>query len=74
MALEDSLVLAKYLSKGLPIEAALRRYEAIRRRRTSHIQRRSVLMGRIGQWENGVVVAGRRVVTDFYPRDGSNII
>ena len=67
MALEDALVLAKSLAGSAGIEAGLRRYESIRRRRTSHVQRRSRLMGRIGQWENGVVVAGRGVVTNLLP-------
>lgn len=67
MALEDALVFAKCVSKEVPVEAALRQYEVLRRRRTSHIQRRSLLMGRIGQWENATVVAGRRVVTSLLP-------
>jgi 2-polyprenyl-6-methoxyphenol hydroxylase-like FAD-dependent oxidoreductase len=67
MALEDALALAKSLSNNASIETALRRYERARRRRTSHIQRRSLLMGRIGQWENEVLVAGRRVVTRILP-------
>ena len=67
MALEDGLALAKCVSAESSIEVALRRYEVARRRRTSHIQRRSLLMGRIGQWENGAVVAGRRVVTRLLP-------
>ncbi|HUA84242.1 MAG TPA: FAD-dependent monooxygenase [Bryobacteraceae bacterium] len=67
MALEDALALAKSLSTNASIETALRRYERVHRRRTRHVQRRSLLMGRIGQWENEVLVAGRRVVTRILP-------
>ena len=67
MALEDALALAKCLSAESSIEAALRRYETVRRRRTRHVQHRSLLMGRIGQWENGMMVAGRRLVTPLLP-------
>ena len=67
MALEDAAVLAKCFEPGTPAEVALRRYEALRRHRTRHIQQRSRLMGEIGQWENRIVVAGRRVVTSLLP-------
>jgi hypothetical protein len=42
-------------------------YESLRRTRTRHIQQRSMLMGQIGQWENQLVVKGRRVVTNLLP-------
>ena len=67
MALEDALVLAACLTGDSSIEAALRRYESIRRRRTRHVQRRSLLMGHIGQWQNRAAVSGRRVVTSLLP-------
>ncbi len=67
MALEDALVLARHLSCERSIESALRRYETLRRRRTRHIQQRSLLMGHIGQWQNRAVVAGRSVVTSLLP-------
>jgi 2-polyprenyl-6-methoxyphenol hydroxylase-like FAD-dependent oxidoreductase len=72
MALEDALVLAKCIATKCgtgesPIESALRRYESIRRRRTRHIQQRSLLMGHIGQWQNRAAVSGRRVVTSLLP-------
>ena len=67
MALEDALVLSKCVSGEGSIEAALRQYESLRRRRTRHIQQRSLVMGHIGQWENRAVVAGRRAVTSFLP-------
>lgn len=67
MAIEDALVLAKCVAKEPVVEVALRQYEALRSRRTRHIQKRSQLMGSIGQWENRLLVTGRRVVTGFLP-------
>jgi 2-polyprenyl-6-methoxyphenol hydroxylase-like FAD-dependent oxidoreductase len=67
MALEDAAVLAKCLSQESSVEAALRRYENLRRHRTRHIQQRSRLMGEIGQWESRLFVTGRRVVTGLLP-------
>jgi 2-polyprenyl-6-methoxyphenol hydroxylase-like FAD-dependent oxidoreductase len=67
MALEDAAVLAKCLNGETSLMAALRRYEGRRRQRTRHIQQRSRLMGAIAQWENRIVVAGRRTVTGLLP-------
>ncbi len=67
MALEDALVLAKCVQRESNLVRALRRYEFLRRKRTGHMQQRSLLMGRIGQWQNPFVVTGRRVVTRLLP-------
>ena len=67
MALEDALVLAKCVEREPTLVGALRRYESLRRERTRHIQGRSLLMGRIGQWQNPLFVTGRRVVTRMLP-------
>ena len=67
MALEDARVLAKCVGKGISLETALRRYESVRYSRTRHIQKRSLMMGHIGQWENRFIVGGRRVVTNLLP-------
>ncbi len=67
MALEDALVLAKSFCKEASPESALRRYESLRRRRTRHVQQRSLLMGQIGQWENRLVAGGRQMVTSMLP-------
>jgi 2-polyprenyl-6-methoxyphenol hydroxylase-like FAD-dependent oxidoreductase len=67
MALEDALVLAKSFSTEATPELALRRYESLRRRRTRHVQQRSLLMGNIGQWENRLVAGGRQMVTSILP-------
>jgi 2-polyprenyl-6-methoxyphenol hydroxylase-like FAD-dependent oxidoreductase len=63
MALEDALVLAKCLDREASLRDALRSYESLRFHRTRGIQHRSLLMGRIGQWQNPLLVTGRRVVT-----------
>jgi 2-polyprenyl-6-methoxyphenol hydroxylase-like FAD-dependent oxidoreductase len=67
MALEDALVLAKCVERELSLKLALRRYESLRFRRTKHIQQRSLLIGQIGQWQNPLFVAGRRIVTGMLP-------
>ena len=67
LALEDALVLAKSFCKEAPLELALRRYEKLRRKRTRHVQQRSLLIGHIGQWENALVAGGRKVVTSMLP-------
>jgi 2-polyprenyl-6-methoxyphenol hydroxylase-like FAD-dependent oxidoreductase len=68
MALEDALVLAKSFGREeTSPEEALRRYESLRRERTRHVQKRSLLMGYIGQWENRAVTGGRRMVTRMLP-------
>ena len=63
MALEDALVLAKCVDRETFLHGALRRYESLRFHRTRRIQQRSLLMGHIGQWQNPLLVRGRRVVT-----------
>jgi 2-polyprenyl-6-methoxyphenol hydroxylase-like FAD-dependent oxidoreductase len=63
MALEDALVLAKCVDREASLRSALRRYESLRFHRTRGIQQRSLLMGHIGQWQNPLLVRGRRVVT-----------
>jgi 2-polyprenyl-6-methoxyphenol hydroxylase-like FAD-dependent oxidoreductase len=67
MALEDALVLAKCVERCPTLISALRKYEARRHQRTNHIQRRSLLIGRIGQWQNRILVTGRRFVTPMLP-------
>jgi 2-polyprenyl-6-methoxyphenol hydroxylase-like FAD-dependent oxidoreductase len=67
MALEDAVVLAKCLESEPTLKAGLRRYESLRFHRTRHIQKRSLLMGQIGQWQNPLIVTGRRVVTRMLP-------
>lgn len=67
MALEDALVLAKSVDRESSLHTALRHYESRRIRRTRHIQKRSLLMGYIGQWQNPIFVTGRHVITRMLP-------
>ena len=67
MALEDALVLTKSLQHEGSPEAALRRYERLRKERTRHVQQRSLLIGQIGQWQNRLITGGREVVTSILP-------
>jgi len=67
MALEDALVLAKSVQRESSLQLAFRRYESLRLNRTKHIQRRSLLMGYIGQWQNPLFVTGRQIVTRMLP-------
>ncbi|HEY2800983.1 MAG TPA: hypothetical protein VGI85_10330 [Chthoniobacterales bacterium] len=67
MALEDALVLAKCLASHDCRATALRRYEALRFRRTRGIQRRSRWIGQIGQWQSPLLVRSRNYVTRLLP-------
>lgn len=67
LALEDAFVVARSIAEESSLANAFARYETLRRPRTSHLQQRSLLMGRVGQWENKLVVAGRNVVTNLLP-------
>jgi 2-polyprenyl-6-methoxyphenol hydroxylase-like FAD-dependent oxidoreductase len=69
MALEDALVLAKCVNREPCLRTALREYESLRYQRTRRIQKRSRLIGRIGQWQNPLFVTGRHVVTSLLHQD-----
>jgi 2-polyprenyl-6-methoxyphenol hydroxylase-like FAD-dependent oxidoreductase len=58
-ALEDALVLAGCLSDQREPVAALRAYEARRRKRSSAIIEQSALVGKIGQWEQPLLCSLR---------------
>jgi len=62
-ALEDALVLAGCLSEEREPVAALRAYEARRRKRSAAITRQSFLFGKIGQWENPLLCSLRDGLT-----------
>src|SRR5687768_3665465 len=64
-----AVALAKCVVREGSLEAALLKYESLRRTRTSHIQQRSLLIGRIGQWENSLFVTGRKTFF-FQAEDG----
>lgn len=54
MAIEDAIVLAKLLV-GQDEKNALKAYEARRMKRTQQIVRTSYQLGKVAQWENGVL-------------------
>jgi 2-polyprenyl-6-methoxyphenol hydroxylase-like FAD-dependent oxidoreductase len=54
LAIEDGVVLADCLRAIADPVAALRRYEALRRRRTAGIVLRAYHLGWIGQWESAL--------------------
>jgi 2-polyprenyl-6-methoxyphenol hydroxylase-like FAD-dependent oxidoreductase len=64
MALEDSIVLANCLqdASSAPGEA-FREFERLRYKRAKLINRRSLLVGSIGQWENPLAVRLRDIIT-----------
>ena len=67
MAIEDALVLAKCLQTETSVGTALHLYEKRRISRTRHIQQRARMIGKIGQWENSVFVAGREIAANLLP-------
>jgi 2-polyprenyl-6-methoxyphenol hydroxylase-like FAD-dependent oxidoreductase len=72
-ALEDALVLAGCLSDQREPVAALRAYEARRRKRSTAIIEQSALVGKIGQWEQPLLCSLRDGLTPlafatFLPR------
>ncbi len=62
-ALEDALVLAGCLSDQRELVAALRAYEARRRKRSAAIIEQSALVGKIGQWEQPLLCSLRDGLT-----------
>ena len=65
LALEDAVVLTRCLqNSSLPNEAFLN-FERSRFERTKLINRRSLLVGRVGQWRNPVAVGARNILTKY---------
>ncbi|MCA1558675.1 MAG: FAD-dependent monooxygenase, partial [Acidobacteria bacterium] len=67
MAIESSLALARCLRQEDDLEAGLRRYESVRRKRTAYITNQSWRIGRIGQYENGLLCAMRNLFIQLAP-------
>jgi 2-polyprenyl-6-methoxyphenol hydroxylase-like FAD-dependent oxidoreductase len=67
LALEDAATLARCVAMTAPVDAALRRYEALRLARTRQIQQRSRLLGWIGQWNDDLLAAGRQSLASCVP-------
>lgn len=67
MAIEDAMVLARCLRDHEADEQSLRRYEALRYKRTTRITRYSRIYGSIGQWSNVWARAFRRSMFSLVP-------
>ena len=67
LAMEDALVLSRCLEKYGETEAALRRYEQLRRQRTTAVSQYSLYYGRVGQWENVFARGLRRSALSLLP-------
>lgn len=69
MAIEDAVVLARCLSQEEELTAALNRYEAERKPRTTWIIKRSRAIGRFAHWENPLLCTIRELMLSmFAPR------
>jgi 2-polyprenyl-6-methoxyphenol hydroxylase-like FAD-dependent oxidoreductase len=68
MAIEDAVVLARCLDKYGVTADALRRYEALRYRRTSSVTGYSRIYGGIGQWEKAWTTGLRNTALTLVPR------
>jgi 2-polyprenyl-6-methoxyphenol hydroxylase-like FAD-dependent oxidoreductase len=66
LAIEDALVVARCLNEFAPDEA-FKRYERLRRRRTTRIARCSRIYGNVGQWESIFGRAFRRSMLSLVP-------
>jgi 2-polyprenyl-6-methoxyphenol hydroxylase-like FAD-dependent oxidoreductase len=66
LAIEDALVLARSLNEFAPDEA-FKKYERLRRGRTSKIARGSRIYGNVGQWESIFGRAFRRSMLSLVP-------
>jgi 2-polyprenyl-6-methoxyphenol hydroxylase-like FAD-dependent oxidoreductase len=67
MALEDAIILTKCLQNSSEPNKAFREFEALRFARTRFITERSLLLGRVGQWQNPLAVFLRDTLTRFTP-------
>lgn len=66
LAIEDAMVLARCLNESATDEA-FKKYERLRRRRTSTITRCSRIYGNVGQWESTLARGFRRSVLSLMP-------
>lgn len=67
MAIESAVVLGRCLAQEQELDAALSRYEALRRPRTAWVTNQSWQIGRIGQLENRLACAVRNVAMSLVP-------
>jgi 2-polyprenyl-6-methoxyphenol hydroxylase-like FAD-dependent oxidoreductase len=68
MAIEDAVVLARCLEKYGATAEALRRYEALRYRRTRAVTGYSRFYGDVGQWEIPWVTGLRNTALSLVPQ------
>jgi 2-polyprenyl-6-methoxyphenol hydroxylase-like FAD-dependent oxidoreductase len=68
MALEDAVVLTRCLQSANAPEAAFREFERRRFSRTKLINQRSLLFGRVGQWQNPLAVGLRNILSKYTPQ------
>lgn len=68
MAIEDAVVLANCIAKEKNPEEAFRRYEQIRIGRTTRIVNTSYTLGKVGQWENRLLVGFRNTAMRLTPQ------
>jgi len=68
MAIEDGWVLAGAFTEAATVDAALRRYEALRQERTAATVKLARRMGQLGQWSNGFARAVRNALVHATPR------
>jgi 2-polyprenyl-6-methoxyphenol hydroxylase-like FAD-dependent oxidoreductase len=66
-AIEDTVVLARYLREGGATADALRRYERLRSSRVAMVVRRSWRVGRVGQLESPLLCGLRDRVFAMIP-------
>lgn len=66
-AFEDAVVLADCLARDADLVAALRRYQAVRRRRTNRVTAESHWMGKLGQWRNPILCRARNLMIKVMP-------
>lgn len=67
MALEDAIVLTKCLQDSSTPNEAFQKFEVQRFARTKFITERSLMLGRVGQWQNPLAVFLRNTLTRFTP-------
>ncbi|NTX04504.1 FAD-dependent monooxygenase [Myxococcus sp. CA040A] len=67
LAIEDAAALAQLLVTQGPTDAALARYESLRRPRAERIRDRSWMLGKVAQWESGLARSLRDVAMAWTP-------
>ena len=65
LALEDALVLTRCMQSTSSQNEAFKEFERLRFARTKLINERSLLIGRVGQWESQLAVKLRNILTKF---------